>query len=150
MKNFLIFFLLFLSAAPAFACEDHAQTPLEIREFCRQLPNHTLDADVAFQPGLDSKGRAVLPADINTPLQTPILPLQIPVTIDLAQRAALDLPADTDLETPVAILNIYEDGRVDYNGHDITSNAYTLCKTLNHDQPPETGQKTEDRHHTNP
>jgi hypothetical protein len=143
MKLALWILIVFFLSAPALACPAHAQEA-SIRQFCQRLPDHKPSADVNYQPGVDVKGRAVMPADINTSMKSTLNPIQVPVTVDLAQ--GLNIPAGTEMDGAVAILNIYEDGSVDYNGQDITSNARYACESLNHEQP----EKSKNSHHTNP
>ncbi|MGQ0526836.1 MAG: hypothetical protein ACT4OY_02210 [Alphaproteobacteria bacterium] len=148
MKLFLLLAAGIFFSAPALACYLHEQKPHSVRQFCQKLPHHRPDASVAYQPGADVQGRAVMPADINTPVNSTLDPMQVPVTIDLAQRAGLGLPADTEMDAAVAMLDIYEDGRVLYNGQDISSNTRYLCETVDNEQPKP--EKAKDSYHANP
>lgn len=117
---YMMFFFLMASSA-------QAQNNVTLEQFCRRLPEYKQAPGVEYQPGVNAKGKAVMPADIDTPLNGKIDIIQVPVTIDMAQRADLGLPADTEMDSTVAVLNIYQDGRIDYNGQDISQRTTYLC-----------------------
>ncbi len=52
--------------------------------FCHALVKHTPDADVAYQPGVDARGKRVVPADVPNGYED-IIPkeITIPLTADL-------------------------------------------------------------------
>lgn len=109
----------------------HAEEADQIT-FCRLLPTYKQALGVEFQPGIDQKGRAVAPADIDADMAgaAPIRSfesIEIPVELDLAQRFGLNLPSGVELKPYVALISIHKDGRVDYNGQDISRKAHTLC-----------------------
>ncbi len=95
---------------------------------CRILSAHQVRSDVHFVPGQDVKGRPVVPADINSaPMALPDV-ITAPLTIDLASRLQnMSVPAGIDMKSPLGFLEIYKNGRVVYDGRDITSQAYALC-----------------------
>ena len=68
---FLLFIPLFILAAPA------AGAPAG----CRDLLRHVPDADVAYRPGVDARGRPVASADLYP---QPVVPAQGRVIIDIA------------------------------------------------------------------
>ena len=83
-------------------------------------------APPTYQAGVDVNGNAVAPADIaSVPSSIPDY-IEVPMTIDLAQKLGA-APAGAEMALPVANLKLYKDGRVEYNGQDITSNAGALC-----------------------
>ncbi len=93
---------------------------------CRLLPDHKAAPDVAYEPGVDVNGRAVVPADLNIAAadlgrQTMVIPL----SIDMAQR--IDTIAGVKLEGTQGFLEISPDGRVTFNGQDLTPQAYAVC-----------------------
>lgn len=106
----------------------------DIQTFCQALPNHKPEAGVNYMPGVDVHGKPVAPADLGGGV--PALPdiIRVPLTIDLAQRMNLGLPADTEMDADVTFIDIYRDGRVDYNGQEITPQAHTICELMNHEQ----------------
>lgn len=115
----LLFTLTILMLSQTVLAEE-AQSAL-----CKVLPAHVPQADVAYV------GDATVPADLNpiaTPIATPIYdPVVIPVEVDLIDRFNLNVPAGIKLKPEVASVKIYQDGRVDYNGQDITDQAHELC-----------------------
>lgn len=80
-----------------------------------------------YQPGVDVNGKPVVPADGSTPA-APISPdyVEVPMTIDLARVMNL-LPAGSEMKLPVANLKLFKDGKVEYNGQDITSRTTDMC-----------------------
>jgi hypothetical protein len=80
-----------------------------------------------YRPGLTVKGEPVASADLN-PAPTDSGPdyVEVPMTIDLAQRMNLS-QAGAEAKMPVANIKIYKNGKVEYNGQDISSNTTTLC-----------------------
>jgi hypothetical protein len=82
-----------------------------------------------YQPGVDVNGQAVVGADLKKILSPlPALPdyIEVPMTIDLAKKLG-QAPVGAEMKMPVANLKLYKNGRVEYNGQDITSNAATFC-----------------------
>lgn len=93
---------------------------------CRILEKHTPANDVAYQPGVDAYGRAVVPADLNAQVITVPDVIKIPLNIDLAERMG-SLVEGLDLEVPLGMLEISQDGRVNYNGEDWSAPMAMLC-----------------------
>ena len=54
-------------------------------------------------------------------------PIDIPLTIDMAERYALDLPAGTELSAPIGFISVYKDGRILYDGKDISGSIKDKC-----------------------
>lgn len=79
-----------------------------------------------YQAGIDAQGNAVAPADVNPLADAAPDYVEVPMTIDLAKRMGLT-EIGTEIKMPVANLKLYKDGRVEYNGQDISSNAASLC-----------------------
>lgn len=107
---------------------------------CRLLPAHVADAGVAYTPGVDAKGRPIVPADINAaPADLGRQTMVIPLSIDMAKR--IDTIAGAKLEATQGFLEISPDGRVMFNGQDLTPQAYAVCgrtaPKLEGVQPPE-------------
>lgn len=103
---------------------------------CRVLPDHKPSHDVEYRPGVDVHGKAVVPADINAPLSGLAgRPVVVPLTVDLAQRLQGVSRPDIGMEGTLGFLEIYPDGRVTYDGQDLTSQVHVLCGK----KPPESG-----------
>ncbi len=97
---------------------------------CQNLPDYQGDADagVEYQPGVDVHGNAVAPADLNAPLDAGAgRVVQIPVTVDLVQRFNLYPFFGIEMKPDVGVVSVHSDGRVEYNGQNLTRQAYTLC-----------------------
>lgn len=102
--------LLFLSAASARA-EGQGTDIL-----CKTV-------SAAYRPGVDVHGNPVVPADLSPPLKALPDVIKIPVTLDLAgDGAGVELKPET-----LGMAEIYSDGRVVYNGQDISAQAADLC-----------------------
>ena len=96
MSRLLIFVAaLALCGGPALAQQDAAGQPVRIvitKTDCSRLIRHVPAPDVAYQPGVDAKGRAVAPADMpgsGADAIPGLLPdvLEIPLTIKPMQGA---------------------------------------------------------------
>jgi hypothetical protein len=112
---------LLLISVPAFAAE--VQLPPE----CRVLPEHKAAADVNYQPGVDVHGKAVVPADVNSNPMGMNQTIVVPLTIDLAQRLQGMNVQGLNLETTLGFLEFSPDGRVTYDGQDLTTQVHVLC-----------------------
>jgi len=118
-----IFCLIF---SPVSAQEANRET------LCRLLPEYKPVAvkpaeGVDYVAGVDVHGNPVISADLNAPLPAIMQPVVLPVDVDLAQRFHLTLPAGVELKPSVAMMRIHADGRAEYNGQDISDQAYALC-----------------------
>lgn len=122
MKKFLtICALCLLASAGAMAQEG---LPPE----CRILPEHKAANDVTYQPGVDVRGKAVVPADINAdPMGISAQTIIVPLTVDLAKRLQNQNIAGLEMEGTLGFLEIASSGRVTYNGQDLTSQVHALC-----------------------
>ncbi|HOO82076.1 MAG TPA: hypothetical protein PK513_06210 [Alphaproteobacteria bacterium] len=91
---------------------------------CKALPNYKTPAGVEYVQGVEG----VVPADLN-PLKAPMLDVvKIPIDVMLAERfQSVKIPSDLELQPNVAMISIYRDGRVEYNGQDVSGQAYSLC-----------------------
>jgi hypothetical protein len=119
-----LFLVLFFLASPAQAQE--AEKSLLCHHTVVAIPR----ADVAYQPGVDVHGKAVVPADMNAPIITPPKVIEIPLTADLAQWAGLTLPSGTKMESVMGFIEAYPDGKILWNGQDITQNIAQNCSRI--------------------
>lgn len=90
----LMFFPAFASAqglVPGGAARSDGGSEVRItRDDCRRLAQHQPSADVAYQPGVDSRGRAVAPADLGgTPSFRMPDEISIAIGFDLQKRFGL-------------------------------------------------------------
>jgi hypothetical protein len=84
---------------------------------CRRLVQHQPAPGVAYKPGVDARGRAVAPADLNAAPQ-----IRVPETITFDAAADLrrfGIPPSSPLFQPnvhVGRVDVQQDGRVFFNG----------------------------------
>jgi hypothetical protein len=94
---------------------------------CLTLPDAQVVNDVEYKPGVDVNGKAVVPADINALDASVADVINIPVTVDLVQKFSLMNMQGIELKPDVSNIAIHKDGRVSYNGQDISKQAYSVC-----------------------
>lgn len=123
MKRLVFTAILCMSAVPAYA--QH----IEFRSLCHQLtPNVPEGVEGAeYQGGRDVDGKPVAPADLNQEIKAIEYPLEIPVEIDTLKLLGVVNEEVVDLDTIPAVLLVHEDGRVEYNGQDISDRASYVC-----------------------
>ena len=104
-------------------------------EDCRALVAHQPAADVAFQPGIDVRGRPVVPADLPGAVAvTPPSTFIIPIEIDLVDRLGL-LPSAPGFEADALIGTVlYDNGQIFFNGQPLIDPLQTAiaeaCRQL--------------------
>lgn len=83
MRALGLVLLLASAAAPAVAADTVTISTAD----CRRLVAHVPAPGVAYQPGVDVRGKAVVPADLNgsSSLDLPDV-IEIPLTVDVARR----------------------------------------------------------------
>jgi len=92
---------------------------------CRLLPAHQ-GTGAAYVPGVDVRGRPVVPADHGAPV--PAIPVvRVPLSVDIAQLAGPDLLAYVYKSGYAAMIEIHPDGRVLLDGQDISPDLYAVC-----------------------
>ncbi len=128
MKLIFLFFVLTISG---FAQAQETFIPPE----CRILPDHRAQANVSYQAGVDVNGKPVVPADVNSPQIALPKTIIVPLTIDLAKRLQGSNIPGLNLEGTLGFLEIGSDGRVNYDGRDITPQVYVLCGREGADEP---------------
>jgi hypothetical protein len=125
-KIALILSLVILSATAR--AQTEIVTNNHLITLCQQrATDYVPEANVEYQPGIDVDGNPVVSADIGVNLGENIYPLRIPLEMDLLERFNLDIPQGIIADAEVAGIMVYEDGRVTYNGHDISSKVETFC-----------------------
>jgi hypothetical protein len=103
---------------------------------CRLLPDHKASADVTYKPGVDARGKPVVPADINAaPMGLAEQTIVVPLTIDLAKRLNHHTKG-LDLEATPGFLEIAPSGRITYNGRDLTSQVHAVCAGIPQETAP--------------
>ncbi|HEV7370873.1 hypothetical protein [Arenibaculum sp.] len=91
---------LFAVVAPAAALAQEIPPFLVDRTACGRVVAHVADPGVAYVPGVDAAGRAVVPADLEPPFE-PRQRFRFVVTV-----APLDEPALADTVMPVADVQV--------------------------------------------
>lgn len=112
--------LCLVAAAPAYAETATKDSDLAL---CKLRSQHLASA---YQPGVDVKGNAVVAADVNAAPATGLDVVRIPMTVDLAQRLG-SVPAGAEMKAATGMIEIYKDGRVTFNGQDMSEVAIVLC-----------------------
>lgn len=86
------------------------------------------EVSAAYVPGVDVSGQSVAAADIKPDNPLPYFNgIEIPLTMDLAQKFNLNLPAFVEMSPDIAVLKVFSDGRVLFNGKDISGRVETYC-----------------------
>lgn len=138
----LVFSLLVFSPV-AYAEQAHLNTICNNPEYYN-TPN--LSAD--YVPGVDVHGKAVAPADLNSSSSPYIKnPVVIPIEVDLAQRFGLILPLGIKLKPTVADLEIYQDGRIKYEGKELKQDIQSVCQNYHAHHKKNQSNQTEQHGH---
>lgn len=94
---------------------------------CERHYIHKPDANVAYQSGVDVQGNAVVPADVApSPMGVPDY-MEVPLTAELGKAMQIELPEGFETKANLGNLKLFRDGRVEYNGQDITAKASEFC-----------------------
>lgn len=115
--------LVLLTVPVASAPGSAADSPLQLsREDCARVVKHRPTPDTIYEPGVDSHGNPVVPADLDG-APVIVLPAVIPVliTIDLQER--FHLPPNSALyegNAGIGIATVDLDGNVTFNGSPLT------------------------------
>lgn len=126
-KAVSIFVLLLLLNTTAYADGD----PLELKDLCAvqaQKLSQTKVTSAEYVPGVDVNGKSVVPADVGGN-QNSLLPdpLELPITLDVAARYGINLPLGAEIKPRVAVVRIYKDGRIVFDGRDISQKIASDC-----------------------
>ena len=117
-----VFMLLLLAAGTAAAQPKSVEISAKD---CRALVRHRPAADVSYRPGVDVRGREVVPADLNpSPIALPET-YTIDITVDLFDRLGIPPGGDAEYEGDirVGVVEFTEDRRVLFNGRPVTDEA---------------------------
>lgn len=135
--------LALLVLAAALPAAAQGMPPEELAQACRRLPVHVPDRDVAYQPGVDARGRAVAPADLPEADPAPPLQFSIPLTLDSARQLGVAVPTPGGATVPGTM----ELGRLTITGNEVAFNGQplnqtsrsrfvALCRELGYRSPP--------------
>lgn len=106
---------------------DGKSSSIATQKILCQRVSHQPTHDVAYNPGVDVNGNPVTPVDINPSALGMQDFISVPLTVDLAQRLNFPLPPGTEMQGSLGNLSVYKDGRVNFNGRDLTPQAAALC-----------------------
>ncbi len=135
--NFVVF------SPAAYAEQAHLNTICNNPDYYKK-PN--LSAD--YVPGVDVHGKAVAPAGLNGGTSPYIKnPVVIPIEVDLAQRFGLILPLGIELKPTVADLEIYQDGRIKYEGKELKQDIQSVCQNYHAHHKKNQSNQTEQHGH---
>ena len=69
--------------------------------------------------------------DVFIPAKSGLKPdmdlIKIPLTIDLAERYGIDLPAGAEMQADLGMIELYNSGMILYNGEDIRPKIQKAC-----------------------
>jgi len=128
MKKFLYSIVIFsLTAFPAFA-EDELKTQVDPK-LCQQMVEYRQPPGVAYEPGVDVRGKPVVEADLNpSPLQAPEKVVFL-VSVDMAKHLGLPLPAGTETFGTIGAIS-HENGVLAFNGEPMGGPAAAALREL--------------------
>jgi hypothetical protein len=87
--------------------------------------NSAFAFDLCHDHGVEHKPRAGV--IYGEEVQAVPDPIEIPITIDMAERYGIDMPAGALLESNMGMMAIYNDGRIVYNNRDISGSIKDTC-----------------------
>lgn len=137
----MYFLMIFIVAFLFFVESVHARTINSADTFCRVVANHQKGSDVDYKPGVDVRGNAVVPADINPPMQVGETPLVIPIEIDVLNRLELFGVDGLEADAQMGQIEMFQDGSVTFNGQDITMDTIAICSEAILTEQKSHGQK---------
>jgi len=97
---------------------------------CRVAERHVPDADVAYRPGVDVKGKAVAPADLGggNNVQTPRF-VPLPLNIPISEFLPVTPPFLNDVEIDAGLILVdTETGYLTYDGQRLDQPVILLCE----------------------
>jgi len=119
MRLLIVLFMLAAFTLPARAGNQEA--------LCEVLPVKENFVGADYVPGVDVNGNPVVPADVKASANDILDVVKFPVTVDLAQQLNQQLPPGTEMDAPVAMIEVHKNSTVTYNGQDMTAEVYALC-----------------------
>ncbi|HTK83994.1 MAG TPA: hypothetical protein VL625_02815 [Patescibacteria group bacterium] len=130
-----------LVSTAAYASDDSA--------VCHIVSSHAqAAASAAYTPGVDVNGKPVAPADVNAtpPMAMPDV-VRMPITVDMAQQLAA-APAGTEMKADMGWVEIHGDGKVMFEGQDVTAKTQTLCANVPAQEETPAAEHHAAAHHT--
>lgn len=106
-----------------------------IAQICDQArPKKNADIGAEYVAGVDVDGRKVAKADVDGGMD--IFPVIIPVEVDLARKFGMVFDDGINFSPRVAQFEVFADGRILFNGKDVTPRAKEQCKALAKGEKP--------------
>lgn len=92
---------------------------------CTRLVKHEPSPDVEFRPGVDVRGQAVAPAELDGSVEIELpSTVRVPIEADLFDRRGIPADRRYQGEVEIGVVEIdLEDGRAIFNGQPLTSEA---------------------------
>ena len=119
--RFLAILLLVTFTNQAHAADDKDKV-------CKLVSTYSPAQNVVYQAGVDVNGNPVVGADLNTsPMNEALNIIKVPLNVDLAQRVARLTGQGIEMNAPLGMLEIQQNGKITYNGEDWTKPVMTLC-----------------------
>ncbi len=120
------FIVLTLLSGLVFSTSAQAQE-IANNAVCQLLKKGLTSNNVAYQPGVDAYGNAVVPADgvVNNHVAGEIV--KIPLTIDLAEKVRRIQGMGAEIDAKMGMVEIHPNGKVSYNDQDWTKQVKALC-----------------------
>lgn len=118
--------------------------PVQAQEedmLCTLLSVYQPSDDVAYKAGVDVNGNAVVPADLNTSkIQLPTV-IKVPLQLDMAKRLERMMAINLEADAQLGLVEIYDNGRVVYDGKTITKSTAAACALSHRYEPKEQTQE---------
>ncbi len=80
-----------------------------------------------YTAGVDVHGNSVMTANINDKADMVPQFIEMPLTVDFAERLRKNAPQGMEFKANIANLRLYKNGKIEYNGQDITKVAALAC-----------------------
>lgn len=139
MRGF-IFIVLSMIICPAYAQQVELKMP------CPDIVVNKQISGAEYQAGIDVHGKPVAPADLKSAFKDLNYPIRIPVELDVINFLDLNVPGALTLGQAQGVVpayfDVFEDGRVEFNGQDISSSVAQSCDD---GKEPEMLTETEER-----
>lgn len=123
------------AAIPQFDPAHNEQHSSLCRIINAQAEKQKTVAPADYVPGVDVHGRRVAGANVQEQsgsIKAFDYPLHLPLELDLAEYAGIELNDSikdaASLKPTIAFISIHEDGHIEYNNQDVTSQIHEVCQ----------------------
>lgn len=120
--------IVMLALMPLGAFAQEEDVTAENSALCRILERQGTVKGAAYEPGVDVRGKPVVPADVGgvSAFGLPDV-ITIPLDVSLQNRLRSLEEFGFDADTNLGVAEIYPDGKVSINGQDVSSQTGILC-----------------------